>query len=214
MIKTFNDIEILYTESDLEYIEDVYNYFKDKYQEIMDFFSLEKLDKKLTIKFWNNKEEFRSFLFDLTGYEEPDWVVGKSISTREMFRVDILSLEERRKCSGHNNDSITHIKKVIVHEFVHTCHTIYKDYKISPMWFNEFLATYLAKQYDPDKLVLDFSLDDIMNGKAYYNNYFSMGVYLIKTKGVDYVLDLAKNPYKIDTKTIYEETLDYIKKNK
>ena len=79
------------------------------------------------------------------------------------------------------------------------------------VWFGEGLATNLSNQFT--KLEINCSLDDILNGKAQYINYYSMVKYLLDNFSKDYILGLAKEKALLEkeTKDIYYKTIEYIK---
>ena len=132
---TFVYFEIEYSKKDTEEIQLIANKLKDKYLDIMHFFNLERLERKVFIKLWDNLNEYRNFFNErMKEYNKkvPEWEVGRSISNFEECRIDLLNLEETKKCRGHQNDTIDSLIKVCIHEFVHTCHYAYngnKDYK-------------------------------------------------------------------------------------
>lgn len=210
----FNYFEIEYSNKDTPYINLIIEEFKNKYPSIMGFFNLKKFERKITIKFWNSLEEYRTFFNEkMKKYNKKveKWEVGRSTNNSNECRIDLLCLEERKKCQGHQNDNIIDLTNVLIHEFVHTCHFTYNKNKDTMTWFAEALATNLANQYN--YLSLNCSLADILNGHAHYLNYYSMGRYLIDNNDKDYILKLAKNKKLLeeDTPNIYNKTLAYIK---
>lgn len=212
---TFAYFEIEYSKKDTEEIQLIANKLKDKYLDIMHFFNLERLERKVFIKLWDNLNEYRNFFNErMKEYNKkvPEWEVGRSISNFEECRIDLLNLEETKKCRGHQNDTIDSLIKVCIHEFVHTCHYAYNGNKDSMTWFCEALATNLSNQYE--NLYFNCSLNDILDGKANYINYYSMGKYLIDNCDKNYILELAKNKELLekDTANIYDQALNYASK--
>ena len=212
---TFTYFQFEYSEKDTEDIKLITKELKDKYLDIMHFFNLERLERKVFIKLWDNLNEYRNFFNErMKEYNKkvPEWEVGRSISNFEECRIDLLNLEETKKCRGHQNDTIDSLIKVCIHEFVHTCHYAYNGNKDSMTWFSEALATNLSNQYR--NLYFNCSLNDILDGKANYINYYSMGKYLIDNCDKNYILELAKNKELLerDTANIYDQTLSYVSK--
>ena len=212
---TFVYFEIEYSKKDTEEIQLIANKLKDKYLDIMHFFNLERLERKVFIKLWDNLNEYRNFFNErMKEYNKkvPEWEVGRSISNFEECRIDLLNLEETKKCRGHQNDTIDSLIKVCIHEFVHTCHYAYNGNKDSMTWFCEALATNLSNQYE--NLYFNCSLNDILDGKANYINYYSMGKYLIDNCDKNYILELAKNKELLekDTADIYDQVSNYASK--
>ena len=212
---TFVYFEIEYSKKDTEEIQLIANKLKDKYLDIMHFFNLERLERKVFIKLWDNLNEYRNFFNErMKEYNKkvPEWEVGRSISNFEECRIDLLNLEETKKCRGHQNDTIDSLIKVCIHEFVHTCHYTYNGNEDSMTWFSEALATNLSNQYE--NLYFNCSLNDILDGKANYINYYSMGKYLIDNCDKNYILELAKNKELLekDTADIYDQVSNYASK--
>ena len=65
----------------------------------MHFFNLERLERKVFIKLWDNLNEYRNFFNErMKEYNKkvPEWEVGRSISNFEECRIDLLNLEETK----------------------------------------------------------------------------------------------------------------------
>ena len=221
MKQEFDIFEIEYTESDLEYIDDLIKYLDSNIKNIMNYFGLTTLERKISIKLWNSKEEYRKVIGDLIkNYERnntvPEWEVARSTNNKKVSRIDLISYKESLKCKGHSKDTLDNLFKVIVHEFVHTCQFEYNHHTESLTWFSEALATNLSHQYEEYPLTIEVPLERIINGQVSYINYHTMGKYLLDNYPKEYILELAKNKKLLlkDTKKIYEETLEYIKGNR
>ena len=93
----------------------------------MDFFDINKLDHIVTIKIWNNLEKYRDY-FSKMNKIIPDWEVARATINKNEYCIDLMSLKERIKCKGHENDNLDNLLKAIVHEFVHICHMTFNDY--------------------------------------------------------------------------------------
>ncbi len=210
MKKRFCIFEIEYTESDNEYIDFLISEIQNKYLSIMDFFDINKLGHIVTIKIWNNLEKYRDY-FSKMNKIIPDWEVAIATINKNEARIDLMCLKERMKCEGHQNDKLDNLLKVIVHEFVHICHMTFNDYNATMIWFGEGLATNLSNQFK--RMEINCSLDDVIQGKAKYINYYSMVKYLLDSFGKDYVLKLSKDKYLLEraTNDVYYETIKYIK---
>ncbi len=213
----FKNFEIKYTDKDEKYIQLIIQKLKNNYLNIINFFNLEKIDTTILIKFWDNLMDYRNFFNEKMKKQNKtvaEWEVARSTNNSKEHRIELLCLEESRKCRGHHNDTVETLIKVSIHEFVHTCHFIYNENKDSMTWFAEALATNLSNQYE--ELCFDCSLDDILNGKANYINYYSMGRYLIDNCDKEYILELAKNIelLKNETTNIYYQTLEYVSKKR
>lgn len=175
----------------------------------MDFFDISKLNHIVTIKIWNNLEKYRDY-FSKMNKSIPNWEVARATINKNEARIDLMCLKERMKCEGHQNDKLDNLLKVIVHEFVHICHMTFNDYNATMIWLGEGLATNLSNQFK--KMEINCPLDDVIQGKAKYINYYSMVKYLLDSFGKDYVLKLSKDKYLLEraTNDIYYKTIDYI----
>lgn len=167
------ELLIEYNECDCDYIGIIIDYIKIKYPIILSFFGLESLDKKVYIKLWDNKDNFRDNLKKLTGFDMPIWAIGmaKNDATDSYSRIDYLSLREIKNIDFHKNKDINDLKKGIVHELVHICHTEFCNYNYPDDNFvTEGVATYLANQYEGAKQTEDIKkiMSDIV---VPYNDY-------------------------------------------
>ena len=211
MKRKFGVFEIEYTTDDFAYIDKLVTELEDKYLNIMEFFNLQRLGHTVNIKIWNNLEEYRNYFSKKINRKIPNWEVARATINKNESCIDLLSLKERIKCEGHQKDNLDNLLKVIIHEFVHICHITYNNYNGSMIWFGEGLATNLSNQFT--KLEINCSLDDLINGKAKYINYYSMVKYLLDNCSKNYILKLAKDKDLLEkeTKNIYYETVEYIK---
>lgn len=216
--KSFENFEIEYNDCDLEYIDSVILSMLERSKEVMDFFHLDKLDNKVQIKFWDNILDYRNYVYKTLLKEDgiiKDWEIGRSANTKDESFIIMLSFKERLKAKTHENDTVKDMEDLIIHEFVHTCHTQFKDYKQSLNWYKEALATTLTKQYS-DQLKFECSLEDLLNGKTNYITYRTIGEYIFKHYDHDYILKLAKEPdfLIVETERLYNETKDWYEKRK
>lgn len=220
MKKEFDNFTIEYTSDDLTYIDDLIQQFLVSENKIMNFFNLNALDRKVQIKIWNDMKEYETYIkgemkriFGIS-IEMHDWEVGRTITTKEESQIHFLSYKERLKRKGHSEDTLDSVIKVSIHEFVHTCHAQYKQYQSTLTWFNEALATVLAGQYSDQKLVLDCTLEELLNGKVNYVRYCTLGKYMFATYKKDDILKLANNNelLKQMTPTILEEAKEWLTK--
>lgn len=143
MKKEFDNFMIEYTIDDLTYIDDLIQYFLTFENKIMGFFNLNALARKVQIKIWNDIEEYEKYIkseikriFNKSIVIQ-DWETGRSIETRNESQIHFLSYKERLKRKSHSEDTLDSLMKVIIHEFVHTCHAQYKQYQFTLTWFNE-----------------------------------------------------------------------------
>ncbi len=223
MKKELDSMIIYYTEKDMEYIDEVIDYINNNCKEIMDFFNVLQLDKKVNVYLHSSVEEFREKCKECGFGDEngnvPLWICGFKNDKNE---IHTLCLDEYRKTEGHKNGNLTDLKYLILHEFSHrvySCAT--KDDGISYskgryVWLNEGMATALSHQYDNVKLSLTASLEDMINGCNNYNSYHTMFVYTLETYGRDYILQLVHNYDKLveDTPKLFDEAKQLYGNNK
>lgn len=203
--KISNDIEILYNKCDEDYINEIIGFFKLNYKRIMDYFSIDKIDKKVIIRLWDNSLSFRNGLKKITGYDMPFWATGSSKNDKddEYARIDYLSLNEIKKIDYHKNETVDDLKKGILHEFVHTCHSQSCNYNYPEEYFlSEGVATYLAHQYDNCELSVPIQtiLDDI--DYVEYENYRYLYNKLVEMYSHEELLDILNNKTKLDYQEI------------
>lgn len=195
------NIKIIYNECDQEYIGEVINYFKENYVKIMQFFNINQLDKKMIIKLWDDANLFRKKLSDITGYEYPLWATGSSKNDQEdpYSRIDYLSLCEIKKIEYHKDYMIGDLKKGIMHEFTHTCHTQFCNYNFpEETYLTEGVATFLANQYENAKLTEP--LEKVFSEEEYveYQNYRYIFNLLVERYSHEDLLLILSNGAKID----------------
>ena len=180
----------------------------------MNFFNLKQINKPVVIKFWDDIEVYRIHFNELMkpyNMTVSPWEIGRSTNNKKTNRIDLLCLEERRKSYSHQNDDIDSMIKVVIHEFVHTCHYFYNNNMDEIIWLTEAFATNLSNQYTKEEVTFDCSLEDILNSKVFYYNYYAMGKYLIDNCDREYILRLAKDNefLKKETPSIYYQTKKY-----
>ncbi len=198
MLKNRFDIfEIEYNDKDKDYIDDLIEHIKDNYIEVMQFFKLDNISSIVKIKIWNDIEEYRNFFNNMYlsyGIQKtvPTWEIQRS-SKDDTPRIDAISFYLIKDVKGHFNDSLENYFKGFIHEFVHTCHEEYSGGYSFLTWFKESLAILLSHQYENQSIKLEASLDDIINGKADYRNYYVIGKYVMDKYGKDFLLELASD---------------------
>ena len=53
-IKITENIEMIYNKCDMPYIDEIVNFFKNNFTNVMHFFNIAKLDKKVVIQLWDD----------------------------------------------------------------------------------------------------------------------------------------------------------------
>lgn len=188
--------DVEYNECDESYINSVIDILQNDQKRIMDFFKLTKLDKKVTIKFWDNLDVYREHFNQMLkpyGQVVQDWESARATNAPNESNINIVSYLERLKCQGHSHDEVEQITKTVIHEFVHVCHAQYNNHYNSLVWFSEALATILADQYKDLEPVFTCNLDELLHKPLNYRNYQFLGKYVLEFYDHDYVLELARN---------------------
>jgi hypothetical protein len=220
MKKELNNMIINYTAKDLNYIEEMSKIIESSSKEITNFFGIEKIEPKIEIYLYDSLDKFRKKYIEL-GYNlendgtVPLWVSGFAYNEVE---AHTLCLEEYRKTRSHENDDVSDLEQLILHEFVHGCYNYFignKNNYNHIAWLSEGLATTLSHQYDKKDFVFTASLDEMENGCQNYSNYHLMFSYVLNKYGKDYILNLINdNDVAVQiTPKLYEETRKYYNKN-
>lgn len=208
-------IVIEYSDKDLLYINDLCKYIEQSCEEIISFFDIKEFGKKVNIKLWDNLENFRRYYkkvgssLDEKG-ETCNWVCG--FSNGDI--IHSLCLDEYKKTKFHENNTLQDLKFLVMHEFTHSCHSkINKPYYT---WLAEGLATTITHQMENTDRILNFSLEQALDGGCDYQNYHIMFSYVYETYGRNYILNLIRDNelLKKDTPKLYEETVRLYGNNK
>ena len=196
-----DEIKILYNECDKDYIMDIINFFVLNYKDVMSFFNINQLDKSVVVKLWNDSDKFKIELENILESKMPSWVTGNSINDKdsEHSRIDYLSLKEIQNIDYHKNETIGDLKRGILHEFVHICHSQSCNYNYPKEYFlTEGVATYLAHQYN--NCSLDVSIKTILDDTCYveYKNYRYLFNILLEIYSHDDILSILNNKQKLN----------------
>lgn len=218
MRKSFDNFTIEYTEMDLVYIDDLIYKLLISHEEIMNFFHLKKLDKKVYIKIWSNYKNYKTFVENEVqrlfhkSITLSDWNIGNAIATETEKQIHLLTYTEILKRKSHYNYSIENMLTLCLHEFVHICHNQFKHQQTTLTWFNEALATVLSKQYPKDFLNLNCTLEEFLNGHVDYVKYYTLGRYLFENYKSEDILKLAKNNQLLQEKTpfLFQEAKQWL----
>ncbi len=199
---------INYSKDDELFIKEYINYLEQVSKEIIDFFGIVSMEKKIQINIWNDLENFRNY-YQYKSKEEfvAEWVCGFSNNGK----VEVLSIEEYKKTKGHEKMSNINLAHLILHEFVHACHnSIVKE--MSYIWLNEGLATTLSHQCDNHIMKFDATFEDVKGGAKAYYNYHTMFSYVLDNYGRDYILELIHNRTLMENETprLYDEVKAYV----
>ena len=204
MIKELKHITLEYTEDDLEYLDYITEEIETISEEIVNFFEGLKLDKKVSVKLFNDMDKFREACLKYKRDKTiPEWLTGLT----HCDGVYTLSLKELRKTKSPNNKTVDDLAHLILHEFTHACMNAYVDYDKKCMWLSEGIACNLSHQWDNSKSIFNATEEQVLNGNVYYDNYSIMFKHALDKYGRDYILNLIKSPdlFEEETHRIYTE---------
>ncbi|MBQ7136882.1 MAG: hypothetical protein IJO43_02760 [Bacilli bacterium] len=215
-MKKSNEYVVLeYTECDSSYINELVDHINLSSKEIVDFFDGISFQEKANIKLFDNLDAFRNSCMKIWGKKEaPAWLCGLTFKMNNYYNIYTLNLEEYKKTEGHNKHTLTDLKQLIIHEFVHVCHRKYTNDAKLMVWLSEGLATTLSHQYDGCKDSFDATLEQMISGGTKYKNYYMMFSYVLTTYGRNYILKLLENKEYLSNETprLYEEVINYYSK--
>lgn len=209
----FDKIHIIYNKEDLENIDEIIETLKNNYHRILSFFKIEQLDKPLYITLYNDHLKFQKELKQITKNDIPFWVTGSSKNNKndDYSRIDYLSLNEIKNIEIHKDETIEELKKGLLHEFVHICHSQSCEYNYpKELFLVEGVATYLSNDYQNP--ILSEPIEKVLDNKNYveYENYRYVFDRLIEMFNHDELLNILNNKQKLEQKIIIE----YVKNNK
>lgn len=196
---------ILYTNDDID--TKIIDIIRFKMLNVMKFFQIDNMSKKVIIRIWNDREEFKNVVCKLEGYDDlPLWAVGNARNEKneDICYIDKLSLAETKKIEYHKDATLTDFINSIVHEFVHICHTIFCSYNYpDKIWITEGIATYLSDQYP--NCDLNVSKEELFGKKVVtYENYRFLYNYIFENYSYEEILSLLKSDETVISK-IYDE---------
>ena len=201
MIKNLKYMDIEYTISDLDYIEYISKIIDDECERIVKFFELDKYEDKTHVKLFNDLEEFRKYFKKVHGEEPPKWACGFA-RDKDVYT---LTLNEYKKTKSHENDNLSALIKLILHEFVHAVHERRHKNVLVRKWLAEGAATYLSGQYENSNEI-NCTYEQLLEHTS-YPNYRAMFAYVLENYGHDYILKLMDDEelLKNETERLFEE---------
>lgn len=210
-----NDQFIIYYNSNDENIRYLIITLEQKSKDIMEFFELKRLSKKIVVKIYDAIEDYKEHLIPLleqNGNTYHEWMIGDTLDDN----INILALKECRKLESHKNHTLEDQAKSILHEFVHICHheLIGENNSHGHIWLSEALATNLSGQdYSGTSITCTYEelKSNFPNASNKYATAFLMGKYMLENYGRDFILNLIKNWELLDefAPKLFEETKSY-----
>lgn len=212
MIFKTSEYEIIYNSCDNAYIDQLIDYFDDKKYKILRLFEIEKLNKKLIIKLYDTIDKYAEY----RNYHLSETSVGNMVEDDNNYYIHMLSYQALIKRKGHENKDLVGLYKLLVHEFVHVCHSDIGDLYNSPIWVREGIAVLLARQYNKkENKPINCTLEDLLiNKQVLYSNYYDLMHYALFDCGIDYVKKLlADNEFANEEITkLYDECINVKRK--
>ena len=190
---TFGNYQLINSSREIAYIEDIFKNIETRFKDLQKFFGLESLDKQIQINLWDNLDAFRESEKEKRK-DIPAWLCGTARTTESEHIINTLTLEELKKTKGHEDSTLQDLENLILHEIVHCFVRTFvgKDKKVK-RWLNEALATSLSNQRHNLKefncTMDNLYYDDFVN----YSAFHTLGNYLTKEKGAEYVSKLLKD---------------------
>lgn len=208
MMHETNEYIIYYNDCDKNYINEFIFYFEKEKNRLFKFFDIEKLDKKLVIKLYDELDKYALYrnnkLFETS--------VGNMDVDDNYYYIHMLSYKEFVKRKGQEHKNIDGFFKLLIHEFVHVCHENRGSLHKVLIWISEGAAIFLSNQYDGCVEKLDNCiLEDLLNDKrTWYINYYTLINSVYKKEGILYLRKLMFDPSfgKEQTSIIYNNYIN------
>ena len=209
-----NNIIIEYSK-DLNYIDNIVSYIELNEKEILSFFRIDKLSKKYILKILNY-DEFKKYIINKYGEIKP-YVRGDTDSKSNT--IVVLDIEDQIKYTIHKDACTDDVIKMVMHEFVHACNNEVCNCVNEIVWFEEGLATNLAKQnYSLCSLDdCDFNMlkNNFNNCKNNYKYSYTIVNYILNNYSKDEIFNFISNvDYLINSSDkIFKTAKEWIKNN-
>lgn len=204
----------------VDYFEELVKYFKEHELEILNFFRLDKYDKKWKI-FLLNYPEFYDYIKRKHESSNIDISFKSGDSSSDIKEIRLLSLEDANKYSNKIPKNLDDLKHTVMHEFIHSAHSEANMDHFKLVWLSEGLATNLSGEnryrvVSLDKLNYEEFKDCMYRIKYSYYYAYTIVKYMIENYSYDevynYIMDsdLLRN----DTDKIFDEANEWAKVKK
>ncbi len=171
---------------------------------VLNFFGISGVDKKTKAKLWGSLDDFRNLYRVVFKRDPGGWVCGFVYNGS----LQTLTLDEHRKTNSHENDTLSDLLKVIVHEFAHNVHSKYTNIKKLPKWVSEGIACCLANQYENrEPNSFKATLEQLKYGGCSYVDNKLMMKHVLLNNNREYVWNILTSPEFSfsETEKIYNE---------
>ena len=203
---------VIYNDANHELITDLIDAININLRRVMKFFNIYDFKQKKTVYIWDNLDEYINYLKPFV-CEYQDWMVADTYDNN----INIVSYD--LFLSGpHKNSKMTDYKKIIIHEFVHSCQQEINPNASNVIWFWEALATNLSNQ-ELGIIDIPYSKNDIIYNfhklKDAYSISYTIGQYLMANYSISQILEYVINPTILinDTDFILERTKLWVQSN-
>lgn len=209
-----NNLIIRYSEKDKKYIDEIINVLNEKSKHIMNFFKLENLSKKVNIVIWDSKEKYIEQLekqLKKIGREYKEWMKADTFDGN----INMMNIEDVKTIKNREKFSLNDFLESICHEFVHICQKETNGSK-APTWVKEMLATNLGNPSNNKNVYINTTITELNsnfdNIKNNYSTVYTIGKYLLKKYGEDYIYNIVNSEEKIKNELpiLFEEAKDFV----
>lgn len=184
-------------------VQSINEALSQNFQRILDFWGIEKLAAHVNIKIYSEMDDWIKFYEEKASSKYQDYVVGCADGPN----IYVLAFDEYKKTQQHKNDSLEDFQKVMIHEFVHICHTqLITGWDKYSFIMGEGLATYLAGQrYNPD-VKIDYPKDSLFSNDLFSltNDSYSLSQKIVRQL-VEKVSHEKLLEYALDATKLYED---------
>lgn len=179
--------------------EAVISYLRNNSDSIAGFFGLNSSGIEQTVIIYPTLEDFRAFLMN-----ETSAYAGYVIGVAYKGAIHTTTLEECRKADGHQHMSQLDYMKIILHEYVHTCHMRVNNDMNKLSWFAEGLASRLSGQTNRD-VEITCTLEELTGNFQSLENGYAVSLkivnYMFDTYSYAQIMDFIKNPDRLRAET-------------
>ena len=203
---------IIESDKQYDYFEDVVNYIVDNQQRVFEFFEIDRLPYKPTIRIWSY-EPFKKHIVSKYGEILPymsgdaDWPT---------HTITMLNIEDLKQYTTHTEADVNRLQTTAMHEIVHQCHfSFHTDFR-ETTWLAEGLAQILGGQQQRmsslDECDFESLKKDFRHCKGAYKYSFIITEYILNNYPHEEVKRLYSDPdyLRERSNTIFDEAKDWV----
>lgn len=218
-MKYENDKFIIFYNQNDENVQYLIDVLETKTNDIMNFFGLKTLSKKMIVKIYYSVEDYKQHLvpyLEESGRKYYEWMIADTFDDN----INMLELSLCQKLNSHKNDTLQDYMQNILHEFGHICHheLLGENNSHGHIWFSEALATNVSGQdYSGNSINCTYNelKEDFNSASNNYPTAYLMGKFMLENYGREFVLNLIKNWQLLDefAPKLFEETKVWVTTN-